>query len=637
MQVFELIRLIEASPAPSVLMDGDLLLEVNAPMRQLILPHADDIQLSLSQLAQHLPDLRAAMRSGKQYWSCSEVINGTHWGMNLIHFQKTNGQPGDLSVISLVPLLWRGAPIGVSGHWLVQEPGGHRVGRYPMLINARNMRLCAPTTSLDALGLNADSTATHLIEQIRAADRDSFSGTLDAIRTESWRESELLDLQVFNAENDEWLRFEVRLLRLPKAINEQWIAAQFHPLDEDSSDGGVAQQAIRGRVGSGTLMVAELLRIQDFLDVHGSEKGEALQSQMRAIFNRHLGEKDRMWVGASNQFVVWFGGDTRGRRSEAFWANIQRELERALVFRDINQRFRIRGGYARAVNPETRIEHLIERAQSGLYVASAGEMARADVVSTRSKDDAKRIRKRQAQLFSDFDEGRYRMIYQPIAHPGDLQDPVGVEALSRSVSKSGELFTGGEIVDAAVRHDFVKEWTLWGLDRLQADIGAWLVERDDRFVTFNVMPAIVIDPRTAQWFLDRLAALPERFRERLNLEITEQAIGHVINRDMIGKIRALGVAIYLDDFGAGESNLYRLIDIRPEAIKLDRFLIELMSDQHQQRDVLKQVIQLARSVSPRIIAEGIESQLQLEMVTEMGVDLVQGYHVGRKLEFESIA
>ncbi|QGG80031.1 EAL domain-containing protein [Litorivicinus lipolyticus] len=632
MQVYELIRLNEGSPAPMVLMDGDLLLDINLPMRQLIFPHADDIKISLSQLAQNLPELRSAMRSGENYWQCKTAINGTYWGMNLVHFQKTNGQPGDLSVISLLPLLWRGAPMGVSGHWLIQEPGGHQIGRYPMLINAESMRVSAPPTSLEALGLDHDITVAELVDQLRGHDRESFSGTLDAIRTESWRESELLDLQLFNPQREEWVRFEVRLVRLPRAANERWIAIQFHPVSDDPVNSQGQQTAIRGRVGSGSLVVAEILRYQDFLDVHGSEKAEALQSQIRAIFNRNLGEKDRMWLGAGNQFVVWFAGDTRGRRSEEFWVGVQRELERSLVFRDINQRFRIRGGYARAVNPESRAEHLIERAQTGLFNAAAGELSRADAGSSRSKDDAKNVRRRQAQLFSDFDEGRYSMIYQPISHPHDLKDPVGIEALSRSVSKSGEQFNGGEIVDAAVRHDFVKEWTLWGLDRLQADVSDWLMARHDRFVTFNVMPAIVVDQRNSSWFLERLAGMPERFRARLNLEITEQAIGHVINGDMISKIRDLGVAIYLDDFGAGESNLYRLIDIKPEAIKLDRFLIELMSEQYQQQDVLKQVIQLARSVSPRIIAEGIETQAQLDMVTDMGVDLVQGYFVGRQMD-----
>lgn len=224
------------------------------------------------------------------------------------------------------------------------------------------------------------------------------------------------------------------------------------------------------------------------------------------------------------------------------------------------------------------------------------------------------------------------MIYQPISHPDDLNDPVGVEALSRCVSSDGEMFAGGDIVEAAVRLDFVREWTLWGLDRVQRDLGQWLLDRNDRFVTFNVMPALFTDQQSASWFVSRLRVLPATIRERLNLEITEQAIGQIMNKDLIGEIRSLGVALYLDDFGAGESNLYRLIDIQPEAIKLDRFLIELVTEQSPQLGVLKQVIELARSLSPRIIAEGIESEHQMALVRKLGVDLVQGYYVGRKLE-----
>lgn len=104
-----------------------------------------------------------------------------------------------------------------------------------------------------------------------------------------------------------------------------------------------------------------MVRIQDFADVHGSEKTDALINYVRGVFTRLMGPKDRIWLGEGKQLIVWFESDTRGRRCQALWAALMAETERPMVFRDINQRFRLRGGVARAVNPETRVEHLIDK------------------------------------------------------------------------------------------------------------------------------------------------------------------------------------------------------------------------------------------------------------------------------------
>ncbi|MGB0965715.1 MAG: EAL domain-containing protein, partial [Litorivicinus sp.] len=195
--------------------------------------------------------------------------------------------------------------------------------------------------------------------------------------------------------------------------------------------------------------------------------------------------------------------------------------------------------------------------------------------------------------------------------------------------------SGGEIVLAAQRYDFVREWTQWGLNQLYSNLSDWLSERADRFVTFNVMPSLLRESHSVDWLIERLRELPDSFRQRLNLEITEQAIGNLIARDSLMTLRDMGVALYLDDFGAGDSNLYRLIDIQPEAIKLDKFLIDLILDDEPKLDVLSQVLSLARSISPRIIAEGIETEAQFKMIQQLDVDLIQGYYIGRRLDLST--
>lgn len=272
---------------------------------------------------------------------------------------------------------------------------------------------------------------------------------------------------------------------------------------------------------------------------------------------------------------------------------------------------------------------------ASLVEARSGHIHQAGKKTDESHAKLKAKRQRQTQLLKDFDEGRYRMIYQPLTPVGNIEEVIGVEALSRSVSATGELFLGSEIVDAAQRLDFVRERTEWGLSQIQEDLTGWLKGRSERFVTFNVMPHLLKDDASVAWFIEILNRIPESFRQRLAIEVTEQMMGTPLSVQGLAEVRKLGVEIYLNDFGAGESNLYRLVDLQPDAIKLDRFLIELMLDDQPQNDTLIKLISLARSIAPKIIAEGIERPEQLQLVKGLGVDWVQGYLIGRQLALPS--
>ena len=383
------------------------------------------------------------------------------------------------------------------------------------------------------------------------------------------------------------------------------------------------------------MLVVQLLDFRDFVDGYGAENGAALSEQLLSILTARLSTGDQAWRLSDDVVALWFPGDTRGKRSDELWLSTLQRLEDSLIFGEFSHRARIRGGRARAVNPESRAEQLIERAMASLAEARSGHIHQAGKKTDESHAKLKVKRQRQTQLLKDFDEGRYRMIYQPLTPVGNIEEVIGVEALSRSVSATGELFLGSEIVDAAQRLDFVREWTEWGLSQIQEDLTGWLKGRSERFVTFNVMPHLLKDDASVAWFIEVLNRIPESFRQRLAIEVTEQMMGTPLSMQGLAEVRKLGVEIYLDDFGAGESNLYRLVDLQPDAIKLDRFLIELMLDDQPQNDTLIKLISLARSIAPKIIAEGIERPEQLQLVKGLGVDWVQGYLIGRQLALPS--
>lgn len=634
MRLAELSLWIEKAVNPSLLIARGRLISANRAAQLLLGQDVASGPTTLFSFEQALPGLTAGLADQRNHWTLANSIQGQYYSVAASVFFEESQLGDKLTLLELVPLAWLGAPAGFNAGWLNQIQHAHE---HALLISPDNGELSAPAEFLQTFDLSVQSTLDDWWAKIRPTDLVKLQHCVDRMLTERWRVSETLDFYTRTRVKEDWSHWQMQLRRVPALCDrKEWLAMTFSALD---SAGGPRQphldKSLTGKVGAGSLVVVQLIGLRDFIEGFGAELGRALSNQFYAQVCAAVEDSDRVWRLSDDSVGVWFAGDTRGRRSDTFWRGLLVSLERPLVFRDASHRARVRAGRARAVNPESRAEQLIERALAGLADSGTSVMTQATAATDRTNEAAKVLRKRQNQLLSDFDEGRYRMIYQPISHPSDPSDPVGVEALSRSVSASGELFSGGEIVLAAQRHDFVREWTQWGLNQLQSDLSDWLSERADRFVTFNVMPSLLRESHSVDWLIERLRELPDSFRQRLNLEITEQAIGNLIARDSLMTLRDMGVALYLDDFGAGDSNLYRLIDIQPEAIKLDKFLIDLIMDDQPKLDVLSQVLSLARSISPRIIAEGIETEAQFKMIQQLDVDLIQGYYIGRRLDLST--
>lgn len=119
----------------------------------------------------------------------------------------------------------------------------------------------------------------------------------------------------------------------------------------------------------------------------------------------------------------------------------------------------------------------------------------------------------------------------------------------------------------------------------------------------------------------------------LVVEITETSVITEFerSRDVIQGLRDLGVSVSIDDFGAGFTSLAYLSSLPVEELKIDRALITRLASGHQQDDVelVRATIALGHALRLRVVAEGIEDKATLDLVSELGCDLAQGYFIGK--------
>jgi diguanylate cyclase (GGDEF)-like protein len=120
---------------------------------------------------------------------------------------------------------------------------------------------------------------------------------------------------------------------------------------------------------------------------------------------------------------------------------------------------------------------------------------------------------------------------------------------------------------------------------------------------------------------------------RLQVEMTESAMMEARSESLltIGQLKALGVSIAVDDFGTGYSSLSYLKHFPVDSLKIDRVFVSELSESTAEANIVVAIVQLARGLNLSVIAEGVETEKQLELLKEYGCPTMQGYAIGRPL------
>ena len=147
----------------------------------------------------------------------------------------------------------------------------------------------------------------------------------------------------------------------------------------------------------------------------------------------------------------------------------------------------------------------------------------------------------------------------------------------------------------------------------------------------NVLPQSLLGwPDFAGWLEERLGRL-ELDPHNLVVELTEHGLTDDQARliDAVAPLRKLGCDIALDDLGAGASGLKTWSLVRPDYVKVDRYFVSGIEHDPVRAEILRSVVDMARAIGCRVVAEGVENAEQCTLALELGVDHVQGYLLGR--------
>jgi sensor c-di-GMP phosphodiesterase-like protein len=173
--------------------------------------------------------------------------------------------------------------------------------------------------------------------------------------------------------------------------------------------------------------------------------------------------------------------------------------------------------------------------------------------------------------------------------------------------------------------------TYWVIEKVFEDLGMWLDRTANVHIGINVPPELL--GRGGLWYAAIKSGLI-KFSDKVMLEITEQGFPDQMGLDVLRSFEMkeqVKVKVAIDDFGMGDANLFQLSQIEADFIKLDKYFVGQISSEKEIPKIVKGIISFAKEMDFKIIAEGIETQTQLNVLKGLGVELAQGWLFSKSL------
>lgn len=390
----------------------------------------------------------------------------------------------------------------------------------------------------------------------------------------------------------------------------------------------MGRSAATGRVAAAVFVdVDHLKTVNDSL---GHDRGDVLIATIAERLRAAAGD-DVTRFGGDEFVVVLEGCRSRTEAIQATADLVARGCE-LLDLDGLTLRPSISAGVALA-EPGMTPEELLRRADVALYRAKANGRQRAVVYETSMDTGTRRRIELEPELRRALERHEFEVHYQPVFELGTRR-LTGAEALLRWRHPDRGLLLPA---------DFLDEAEACGL--LAAIGERTLRVATARFAELNARPGqpplqVAVNLSTSELATgDATARVSAALAasgldpSRLVLEITEDVVVDATTRRTIDGLCALGTGIAIDDFGAGNSSLRQLGTYPADVLKVDRTFVDGLGTEPEDTFIVRAILNLARNLGLRTVAEGIETPAQEGLLADLGCDAGQGWLFGRAVPF----
>jgi len=383
------------------------------------------------------------------------------------------------------------------------------------------------------------------------------------------------------------------------------------------------------------VLVMDIDRFKDVNDTFGHQHGDLLLQQVAIRLQRIVPAPDTVSRLNGDEFAILLLSGDEAKAQEVVSA-IQHTLEEPCMVDGYPVQIDLSIGCSLYPAHSTEAITLLRRADMTMYTVKQTHAGYALFDGVFEQYDPRRLAL-IAELRHAIPAGELRLYYQPKL---DLKtrSVSSVEALVRWQHPLYGLIPPDQFISLAEQTGLIKSLTYWVLEEAVRQSGEWLHSGHSLSVAVNLSAWNLRDVALPE----TIAALLERYNvpaRSLCIELTESVMMTDMQRslDILAQIFALGVYISIDDFGTGYSSLANLKHLQIDELKIDRSFVQQMSSSGSDACIVRSTVNLAHSFGMRVVAEGVEDNATLGLLSELHCDLAQGYFISRPLPTEQLA
>lgn len=388
------------------------------------------------------------------------------------------------------------------------------------------------------------------------------------------------------------------------------------------------------------VLFLDLDRFKHVNDSLGHTTGDDLLKEVACRISSCVHPMDTVVRLGGDEFVVLLEGLFKSEDAEEVAEHIQRTLRAPVRLHGHELYATASIGVVTGPNGHASPEELLRDADTAMYRAKEGGKARYAVFDARMRQRAVSLLKLETDLRHAVEGGEFVVHYQPIVwlHGGVV---AGFEALVRWQHPERGLLLPDAFVPFAEETGLIHEIDRFVLGEACRRAASWRRGFPRQFppsVSVNLSPTRLVRPGLPEEvaLVLKETGLPGR---ALALELTEGAIMEDTEAalETLFCLRGLGVRVHVDDFGTGHSSLGLLHRLPVDALKIDRSFVSRMggtSDPEEGAEIVRTILTMAHQLGMDAVAEGVETEGQLELLKEMECDYAQGYRFSRPVDSE---
>ena len=382
------------------------------------------------------------------------------------------------------------------------------------------------------------------------------------------------------------------------------------------------------------VLLVDLDRFKIMNEALGHEVGDAMLSVVGRRIKSETGIADSIARLPGDKFAVLFH-EIPGRRDVVSFADVlTKAVARPIKIDDEDFVLTATIGIARYSGEDVSAEMLLKNASIALYEARRKGSTPVELFNPSMVDERAELVILEAELRRAVERGEFEVHYQPIARLADMQ-LAGFEALVRWRHPSMGLLAPESFIALAEETGMIRDIGRIVLNEAGRQLGIW--QRSYRtsepaFLAVNLSSSQLIEPgllEDVKQIINREGLLRGSFK----IEVTESLVMQYPERAMqiLERLRELGVGLSCDDFGTGYSSLSSLRKLPFDTLKVDRSFIAHEGKEQRAEIILSSIIAMGRDLGLAVVAEGIESQEQVNRLGELGCDYGQGFFIGKPI------